>query len=51
MYYDISQGHGAEAYTDTYFRGTQFRGRGGWVGGEGTKFGKFSNFNTIYTKN
>ena len=26
MYYDISQGHGAEAYTDIYFKGTQFRG-------------------------
>ena len=24
---------------------------GGWVGGEVTKFGKFSNFNTIYTQN
>ena len=42
MCYDISQCHGAGAYTDIYFKGTQFRG---------TKFGKFSKFNTVDIKN
>ena len=42
MYYDISQGHGAEGYTDIYFKGTQFGG---------TKLGYFSKFNTVDTKN
>ena len=46
MCYYISQGHGARAYTDIYFKGTQFFFFGG-----GTKFGKFSKFNTVGTKN
>ena len=44
MCYDISQGHGAGTYTDIYFKGTEF-------GGGGTKFGKFSKFNSVDTKN
>ena len=34
MRYDISHGHGHGAYTDIYFKGTQFGGEGG-----DTKFG------------
>ena len=43
MRYDISQGHGTGAYTNIYFKGTQFGG--------GIEFGKFSKFNTVDTKN
>ena len=43
MCYYISQGHGAGAYTDIYFKDTQF--------GRGTKFGKFIKSNTVDTKN
>ena len=45
MCYDISQGHGAGIYTDIYFKGTEFGGGGG------TKFGNFSKFNSVDTKN
>ena len=44
MCYDISQGHGTGTYTDIYFKGTEF-------GGGVTKFGKFSKFNSVDTKN
>ena len=43
MCYYISQGHGAGAYTDIYFKDTQF--------GRGTKFGKFIKSSTVDTKN
>ena len=50
MCYDISQGHGAGAYTDINFKGAQFRGGEGGRE-EGTKFGKFIKFNSVDTKN